>query len=454
MRRTLLQWLLLPLLALVPAAAALQNWLVLQPTREAFDQSLGGAAISVATFVRVEGGEVQFEMNPQAERALRTDLEDSIYYAVLAPDGRRIAGDPPLATPPLALAADAWRFYDSEIDAAPVRVAARGVACGEGVCQVRVAETLAKRTAVYRESLIGAVGGVLAFALASAISILLATRQALKPLQRLSAEVGTRGLADLRPVAAAGTPGEVQGLVDAVNRLIDRVREGSLAQQAFLADAAHQLRTPLAALKNEAELALAAPHPAELHTTLQHLEAAASRAARLSSQLLALARSDGAAQASMALAPLDLKALAAEAAQDWVPHALAVGIDLGFELEPAPLQGRHFLLRELLANLLHNAIEYAGRGAHVTVRTRRDGDVSVLEVEDDGPGIAPAERQQVFDRFRRGQAAAGGGSGLGLAIVRDIAAGHGARVSAEDTASGRGVRMRVCFGAATATAGG
>ena len=438
MRRTLLRWLLLPLLALVPAAAALQNWLVLQPTREAFDQSLGGAAISVATFVRVEGGEVQFEMNPQAERALRTDLEDSIYYAVLAPDGRRIAGDPPLATPPLALAADAWRFYDSEIDAAPVRVA----------------ETLAKRTAVYRESLIGAVGGVLAFALASAVSILLATRQALKPLQRLSAEVGTRGLADLRPVAAAGTPGEVQGLVDAVNRLIDRVREGSLAQQAFLADAAHQLRTPLAALKNEAELALATPHPAELHTTLQHLEAAASRAARLSSQLLALARSDGAAQASMALAPLDLKALAAEAAQDWVPHALAVGIDLGFELEPAPLQGRHFLLRELLANLLHNAIEYAGRGAHVTVRTRRDGDVSVLEVEDDGPGIAPAERQQVFDRFRRGQAAAGGGSGLGLAVVRDIAAGHGARVSAEDTASGRGVRMRVCFGAATATAGG
>ena len=445
LRRTLLLWMLLPMLAIVPAAAALQYWLVLQPTREAFDQSLGDAAISVASFVRWDGHEVLFEMNPLAERALRTDQFDSIYYAVLAADGHALAGDPPLAERRLVLAADSWLFYDTEIDGAAVRVAARGVACGDAVCQVRVGETQSKRQQVFRKSFTATLAGVLAFALASIVTIVVATRRALRPLQRLGEQVGTRSLDDLRPVDAEGTPAEVHGLVDAVNRLFGRVREGSLAQQAFLADAAHQLRTPLASLKNEAELALAAPHPEGMRATLERLNAGASRAARLSSQLLALARSDSAAQVAIASEALDLKGLAAEAAGEWVPRALAAGVDLGFELEPAALDGRRFLLRELLANLLQNAIDHAGTGAHVTVRTRSENGTPVLEVEDDGPGIPAAERAAAFERFRRGSAAASSGSGLGLAIVRDIAAGHGARVEIVDPPAGRGVVFRVTF---------
>ena len=445
LKRTLLLWMLLPMLAIVPAAAALQYWLVLQPTREAFDQALANAAVSVASFVRLDGETVAFDMNPQAERSLRTDQFDSIYYAVLAPDGNQVAGDPPLREPRLSLAADALAFFDTEVDGAAVRVAVRGVACGASVCQVRVGETQVKRQQIFRKSFVGTLAGVLAFALASVATIVLATRRALRPLQRLGDQVGTRSLDDLRPVDAVGMPAEVLGLVDAVNRLFGRVREGSLAQQAFLADAAHQLRTPLASLKNEAELALAAPHPSSMQGTLERLNAGASRAARLSSQLLALARSDAAAQAAMSTETVDLKALASEAAVEWVPLAFAAGVDLGFELESALLDGRRFLLRELLANLMHNAIEHAGPGAHVTVRTRRENDASVLEVEDDGPGIAELDRSTAFERFRRGSEAAGVGSGLGLAIVRDIAAGHGAHVAIIDPPAGRGVILRVTF---------
>ncbi len=445
LKRTLLLWMLLPMLAIVPAAAALQYWLVLQPTREAFDQALANAAVSVASFVRLDGETVAFDMNPQAERSLRTDQFDSIYYAVLAPGGNQVAGDPPLREPRLSVAADAVAFFDTEVDGAAVRVAARGVACGASVCQVRVGETQVKRQQIFRKSLVGTLAGVLAFALASVATIVLATRKALRPMQRLGEQVGTRSLDDLRPVDAVGMPAEVLGLVDAVNRLFGRVREGSLAQQAFLANAAHQLRTPLASLKNEAELALTAPHPSSMRGTLERLNAGASRAARLSSQLLALARSDAAAQAGMSTETVDLKALASEAAVEWVPLALAAGVDLGFELESALLDGRRFLLRELLANLMHNAIEHAGPGAHVTVRTRRENDASVLEVEDDGPGIPELDRSTAFERFRRGSEAAGVGSGLGLAIVRDIAAGHGARVAIVDPQAGRGVILRVTF---------
>jgi two-component system, OmpR family, sensor histidine kinase TctE len=454
LRRTLLAWLLLPLLLIVPAAVALQYALVLQPARDAFDQALGNTALAVAAFVNEDRGELRFDMNPQVERTIRTDQQDSVYYVVLGPDSRRLAGDPPLALSTLALAADELAYFDTRIDGQSVRVAARGVACGAAVCQVRVGETQVKRQRVFRKSLLGTVAGVMAFALASGLSIVLAARRGLLPLQQLGDQVGQRSLDDLRPLDNARSPRELHGLVAATNRLLERVRGGSLAQQAFLADAAHQLRTPLAALKNEAELALAENHPPAVQATLSRLNANAARAARLSTQLLALARSDSAAAVALPTEALDWQTMAAEAAQEWVPRALAAGIDLGFDLQSTPLRGRGFLLRELLANLLHNALAYAGTGAQVTVRCRRVGDIAVLEVEDNGPGIAPEERERVFQRFQRGSAAIspsatrqrGGafeGSGLGLSIVRDISIGAGGQVDLLDAPSGRGLLVRV-----------
>lgn len=445
LRRTLLLWMLLPLLIIAPAAAALQYLMTLRPALAVLDRVLGDNVIAIANFVRMDADGVKFDMSAQTERSIRTAQADALFYAVIGPQGELIAGDPPVAEGPLQLAVDEWRFYDTAVFDQGVRVSARGVRCGDSVCQVRVAETLSARQALRNEMLAAIAASLLMFAAPTALAGFVATARGLRPMQRLSRQLGARSLNDLRPLRALDAPREARPMVDAVNNLLERVQAGSAAQQAFLADAAHQLRTPLATLKTEAELAVMQPHPPELDATLDRINSGASRAARLASQLLALARSDATARATLPVENIDLKDLAAEAAGEWVPRALGAGIDLGFELKPATLAGHAFLLREMLANLLHNAITYAGRGAQVTVRTRLEESLPCLEVEDDGPGIPPADRQRVLQRFQRGPQASGQGSGLGLAIVSDIVRAHGGRLQLGEGIGGRGLRVCAVF---------
>jgi two-component system, OmpR family, sensor histidine kinase TctE len=445
LRRSLLLWLLWPLLLIAPAAAGLQYLLMLKPALRAFDHSLGATVISIGNFVRTGPQGVQFEMSAQTERSIRTDQTDAIFYVVTGPAGELLAGDLPLAEPLVSLAAQEWRFYDAQVFDQPVRVAARGVACGEAVCQVRAAQTRSARDAMRNDMLTAAALSLLLLTAALALAVLVATARGLHPLRRLSQQLGSRSLADLRPLAASDVPREALPVVDAVNRLFERVQAGSAAQQAFLADAAHQLRTPLATLKTEAELAVMQPHPPELSATLQRINAAATRAARLGSQLLSLARSDASTRSDSPVETIDLKQLASAAADEWVPRALAADIDLGFELHSAAVNGHVFLLQELLANLLHNALAYAGAGTQVTVRTSTAGDMATLEVEDSGPGIAREDRQRVLQRFQRGANNPGQGSGLGLAIVSDIAQAHGAQLLLSEGSRGTGLRVQVTF---------
>ncbi|MBL8327306.1 MAG: sensor histidine kinase [Rubrivivax sp.] len=450
LRQRLLRGLLLPLVIGVPAAGWWQMQTVRAPAQAAFDLALGNAAIALSTFIKTDAeGHVLFELDPLAERALRTDQFDSISYAVIGPDGQRMAGDAPLAQDAPPLLPEAWRHDDGRVDGTEVRIVRRGVACGNAVCQVVVAQTTLRRDQVLRETLLGVLAAVLALAAAAVVTVWWATRRALQPLDRLGQQLTSRSIDDLRPVQADDAPAEAQPLVTALNAMLQRVQGGAQQQQAFLADAAHQLRTPLAVLQAEADLALAQPHPEALAPTLQRLAGGAARASRMAGQLLALARSERTARMAVPLEPTDLQRLAAEAAETWVPRALQQGVDLGFELQPAPLLGRAFLLRELLANLIDNAIVHAGPGACVTVRTGQTGESCWLEVEDDGPGLPPELRAAVFDRFVRGPQAPAGGSGLGLAIVHDIALGHGGQVQWLDPqgspgqAGPRGALLRV-----------
>jgi two-component system, OmpR family, sensor histidine kinase TctE len=446
LRRSLLLWLLWPLLLIAPAATGLQYLLTLRPALRAFDHSLGTTVVSIANFVRMGPQGLQFEMSAQTERSIRTDQTDAVFYVVTGPQGELVAGDPPLAEPVLPLAAQEWRFFDAQVFDQAVRVGARGVPCGDAVCQVRVAQTRSARDALRNDMLTGTALSLLLLTVALALAALVATARGLRPLRRLSRQLGSRSLADLRPLAASDVPREALPVVDAVNRLFERVQAGSLAQQAFLADAAHQLRTPLATLKTEAELAVMQPHPAELAATLQRIESAAARAARLGSQLLSLARSDANAHSATPTEVVDLKQLVSAAAEEWVPRALAAHIDLGFELQTATVNGRVFLLQELVANLLHNALSYAGAGAHVTVRCHTTAGVAHLEVEDDGPGIAREDHARVLQRFQRGVQSLGQGSGLGLAIVSDIVQAHGGQLLLSEGRAGKGLRVQVVFG--------
>ena len=221
-------------------------------------------------------------------------------------------------------------------------------------------------------------------------------------------------------------PPEVGALAGAVNELLGQVQHSLATQRRFISDAAHQLRTPLAGLKGQTELALEATADPALRQRLARVHESAQRGARLVSQLLVLARAEPEAVAAQGWATVDCDRLVREVAADWVPRALAAGCDLGVDIvnEGLRVQGVALLLREAVVNLIDNAVRYAGAGAVITVRLRRAGDDVWLDVEDDGPGLAPDLRERAFERFVRGSTA-GEGCGLGLAIAREIAERHG-----------------------------
>ena len=247
--------------------------------------------------------------------------------------------------------------------------------CGRSTCTVLVAETMVKRERLARDLLLQSILPELLIAAATLLIVWFGVKRGLRPLARLSEEIKSRSAGDLRPIDAAGAPEETRPLVGALNGLLEEVSAASRKQQRFLADAAHQLRTPLAGLQAHAELALAQPLPETSRAQVEHVHQATIRTGRLANQLLALARAEPGVR--MSLAPLELKSLVEGEADAWVHQALARDIDLGFELEAAQIEGDAFLLREALANLVHNALEYSQHGARVTVRTGRREDAAV-----------------------------------------------------------------------------
>ena len=222
-------------------------------------------------------------------------------------------------------------------------------------------------------------------------------------------------------------PEEISPLVRSLNEMLERLSHNITLQKRFIADAAHQMKTPLAGMRMQSELALRQQDVAEVHRSLDQLAKSSESATRLVNQLLALARAENQAQ-GLSLQEVDLAAIALQGVQDWVPASFAQRIDLGFEQPDGPvtIQGNELMLRELLSNLIDNALRYTPPEGSVTVRVRADGGRAILEVEDTGPGVPQAERSQVFERFYRILGSNVPGSGLGLAIVKEIAQSHGA----------------------------
>ncbi len=459
LQRTLLAWLLGPLLALLALDTAVSAWTSLRAADLAHDRTLHEIARELALHVRAGPQGPQLALSPAAARILLVDADDRLFYRVTSAGGRLLGGDPGLAAPQDMPPGSPTRSWRDQLHGQPVRVAAAWLPMEEGAggqVLVQVAETLNRRNQLALEILAHAiVPQVLLIALAGA-AVWVGVRRGLAPLQRVREDVALRSHRDLQPLPLNEVPAEVRPLVADVNELMQRLGQALDLQQRFIADAAHELKTPVSGLKAQIELALREDDPQRLHEALGRLREGVERLSRMVRQLLALARNEPAAAASLQRAPLDLAALALEASMEWAPVALRRRIDLGFEGEaagasgrPARIEGDADRVRELMNNLVDNAIRYSREGGRVTVSVRREGQGGqegvVLAVTDDAPRIPPAERERVFERFHRVLGTAADGSGLGLSIVSEIAALHGALVALDDDPQGAGNRFSVWF---------
>jgi len=454
LQRKLLAWLLGPLLLLLVLDTGVAWWASQRFANLAYDRALHEVAREIALHVRNGNGTPSLQLSEAAASVLLTDAEDRLFYRVEAPDGRVLGGDNSLPPPPAgARSARGPRFYDGEVRGEAVRlVAARlnaEAAAGAPVVNVQVAETLHKRRALAWDMVMNAVLPQLLLIVMAVAVVWFGVSRGLEPLKRLRRAVSDRSHLDLSPIDTHDVPGEVRPLVDEVNELMARLGKTFDFQNRFVADAAHQLKTPVSGLKAQIELALRENEPERVRHSLAQLYLSADRLSRLVRQLLSLARNEPGALETVQLQPLDLNAFALEVSMEWVPHALKRGIDLGFEGpdSAAPMiPADRDRLRELLNNLVDNAIRYSKPGGRVTVRVGpAQGRHCTLAISDDGPSIPVAERERIFERFHRLLGTQEDGSGLGLAIVSEIATLHGARIELEEDVDGVGNTFTVIF---------
>ena len=441
------------LIAVVLAAAAIAYSVGLRTATDAYDRSLLDPALALAGSVRGDAGAGRLDLSEDARRALMFDEADTLAFQIRDVDGRLIAGETDLPAPPAAALAagppSTPYYFDVSWRSRPMRLVAIRTVNG---LSVTVGETLNKRTRLVREVLLAALAPTLLVAIAAIVLLRGAIGRALAPLDRVRDDLSLSRPGDLKPIDAAGVPDEVRPAVLALNHLLARLQDASDRQQRFVADAAHQLRTPLAGLQMQLELLMRQPHAPKVIAELEKMHAATTRTTRLAHQLLALARADRDDEDVRERHAVDLYRLGDAAARDWTARAIARDVDLGFELAHAEVEGDEVLLGEMIGNLIDNAIRYSPAGACVTVRCGNDAGRPFIAVEDDGPGIPNDARGRVFERFYRVDGTPGDGSGLGLAIVREVARRHGAVVEVKQPQTGRGTSIVVRFGGATSPA--
>jgi two-component system sensor histidine kinase TctE len=324
-----------------------------------------------------------------------------------------------------------------------VRIAAMRT---DGGFEVYVAETTNKRDRLVWEIILTGLVPLLLVVVVAVALVWFGVSHGLAPLRKLRSELSQRSPNDLRAVDEAHAPSEVRPAIIALNRLFQRIHETSESQRRFLADAAHQLRTPLAGLQMQLELGLRESQSAADRATLVKMRDAVLRTGKLTNRLLALARAEQAVQDRREFMKVDLGAMCERVGAQWIARAIDRNIDLGFELAGACVDGDETLLADMLDNLIDNALRYTRRGGTVTVRCGTDAAAVFFGVEDNGVGIPEGERARVFERFYRGERAGGDGSGLGLAIVREGATRHDAVVDIIVPPSGTGTYVRITFG--------
>lgn len=518
LRLHLLRALATPLFGLIVGTGALSYWLASHYTAQVFDRALVGVANTLAEQLRIAGPHVPaaklYDIALTAQTLVQNSGEDRIYWRISGPTGTLVGRDTPLGYGSGQVRIGDARVFYSWIDGKQVRAVhllVPGVSAevpkprsprqpvppdpeddvtrpalaptqaqtapafnpsnppdamqAEGGIVVEVAELLDHRDTAAKEVLLSVSIPLIVLLAIGGLILSLVLKEELQPLQTLADTLNKQSARSVRPLPAESAervPAELQPLINAMNALLARLRDALEAQRTFIADAAHQLRTPLTALKLHADRAVDAKTLDDARPALLELQSGANRAVRLSNQLLTLARAEPGMTLDQLGPPMrvDLVSLAFDTGAEWVPRALARGLDLGFEAWPqdaaspgslqAPVLANVVLLREAINNLLDNAIKYVPAGGRVTLRAGMEADAAsqwwgVVSVEDNGPGIPPERRGEVFQRFFRGDAdhrpGQPQGSGLGLAIVHDIVRLHGGTVAIDDATARDGSRV-------------
>jgi two-component system sensor histidine kinase TctE len=450
LRARLLRWLLIPLGVLWVLDAVHTFLTVRASINAAYDRSLYASALAISERVTLGPSTPAVDIPPLALEVLDTASQERLFYRVsyVTEGGGEtfLTGYPDLPRPPSP--AEGATYYDTVYRGDPVRVSALSTRYPTSPpisVVVQVAETVGGRGSRTRELVLREALAQLALILLAAVIVWFGVARGLRPLTRVSGSVASRSADDLAPVELERAPAEVVPLVRAVNDLMERLRRTIATQRRFIADASHQLRTPLAVIQTKAELALREEDPAGAVQAVLDLHEHSKATTRLANQLLSLARTEpgqgGDAQ------PLDVDALARDACAAHVADALSRGVDLGyFGTGPTWIAGREVLLREAIANLVQNSVAYGARPGTVTVVVTRPvrGKV-IVAVEDDGPGIPPEDRGRVLERFYRRPGSPAGGAGLGLPIVAQIAEGHGATLHLTEGPGGKGLRVELHF---------
>lgn len=447
LRGRLLLWMLMPLLLVMSCSGMIAYYQAVYYAHSEYDQTLYDHVHSLAQLVEKHGKRISLNMPRQAKRVFLWDDFDTTYYQI-STASRLVAGEKAFPPPEgRVLKYYDTLIYDGTFKGTPVRVAelvADHPELGQAV-RVKVAQTQHRREKLTEKILLSVLAPQLALIVIVILVVSLGVNRSLRPLSAMTRALQAQTHQRISPVPDAGAPREVRPLVQAINDLLQRLDEALASQRKFIANAAHQLRTPLTAIRLNLDRLRTAESPLDQREAEAHLRTSVERAIRLSRQLLTLARAEPEGLRQTPLEPLDLVELAREEGMEWVPVALDAGVELSLEApeQAVRIQGHATLLREAVSNLIDNALKYGARPGRIVVQVQALP-LPALTILDDGPGIDPEVGERIFERFFRNDEG-GEGSGLGLSIVREIAALHGATVQLGTGLEGRGLSVGLHF---------
>jgi two-component system sensor histidine kinase TctE len=438
--RRLVLWLAVPLMLLALGGALVHYFNNVAPGMISSDRRLKDASNALLARIAVEGAVVRLDTSSAAKSPLPP--AQSIDYSVRDRSGRLLLGDPHI---PAGLITDAVSqvFAVLQLGGRNVRALTTRFDTAAGMLIVTVVDLGNGSEPAARYGLMSTLLWDFVQLDITLVLVWIGIQLGLRPMRRLRDEIAQRSALDLRPIADATVPREIAPVVVTLNRLFHMLRTSAQSQQQFIANTAHQLRTPITGMQAQLELLTADPAARPVLNRLSTLQESIRRLAHSSNQLLMLARADPSANISAKNQPVALGEIVREVVSKFIDRALQAGIDLGIEVEPASIQADPSLLDDLLSNLVDNALKYTPRGGTVTVHTGSLHGRPFIAVEDSGPGIPEADRQRVLQRFYRLPNSPGFGSGLGLAIVDEIVRLYGGTLSIGDGPGGRGARITV-----------